>query len=347
MLKEIFVILDGVLTFHYATDPKLTNSDETILSSGLLTAIQNFGEGARSDALDSFTMANEFFIFKKISSSAKTLVGVFEKKTPQNLARDSLNRIFEELNDANLPNEDGFIELNSPAKQELKKRIGKLVSQLFGTKEDVEHVNELLSKRTDIPLAFIFNIYEKKPVTVFARPKPLFKEQQVTDFFLLNSSLNKAFSALNLKGSMTFMTIKSSEYTVSGIFCGKNASIASGSMNRPDSDVTEAALQMCHFYDLNELLGPLKDEIEISNSNFSANGNITDNKGEKISQNASIFLLTLINNINGFFRLITRRNFEIFTIYLTAEKIVKLCIERINSTEDFIIRICNFTRKMI
>ncbi|MHA2306466.1 MAG: hypothetical protein ACXACU_13865, partial [Candidatus Hodarchaeales archaeon] len=74
MLKEIFVIADGILYFHYSCDPSTLDSDETILSSALLTAIQSFSEQARTDALESFVMANEYFLFKKMIPTDKTLV---------------------------------------------------------------------------------------------------------------------------------------------------------------------------------------------------------------------------------------------------------------------------------
>ncbi|MHA2094514.1 MAG: hypothetical protein ACW98F_07795, partial [Candidatus Hodarchaeales archaeon] len=312
MLKEIFVIENGVLLFHYSSDPKKADSDESILSSGLLTAIQDFSEGARADALDSFSMENEFFLFTKFPNSHKTLVGVFEKHTPQALSRKSLIKIFTEIHEANLPDEGGFIELNTPEKDKLKNHILKLSSQLFGTNEDVAYVNELLEKRTDIPLAILLDAIDKKVITNFARPKPLFKQQQVTDFFLLNSTLSKTIPRLGFKGECEYFCINTDEYVVASVFCGKKISIATGSMNSLEEDVLSVALEMCYFSSLNELTGSLGEESEFNSSILLHDGAIEHIKGNKLPGTASVFLLTLINNLNSFTKLLTRRRFVEF-----------------------------------
>jgi hypothetical protein len=341
MLKEIFVIADGVLFFHYSVDPDITNSDDTILSSGLLTAIQNFSEGARSDALESFNMENEYFLFRKFPDSSKTLVGVFETRTPQQLARNSLIQVFNEVIDTNLPDEKGFIDLNTTEKQELKKRIGELISQLFGTKEDAAYVSELLGSRTDIPLAFLLDAYEKKAIAIFAKPKPLFKDQQVKDFFLLNTSLNTTISKLNLSGTLKFSKFKSLEYVIAVVFCGKSISVASGSMNSSENDVTNAALKMCHYDSIEKLIGSSNEEVLKTRARISQSGDITHLKGEKLPTNAAIFLLTLINNVNRFFTQITRRKFDEFTFCLLEDDLIHFKIMRHNDTEEFLIEVSN------
>jgi hypothetical protein len=341
MLKEIFVIADGVLFFHYSVDPDITNSDDTILSSGLLTAIQNFSEGARSDALDSFNMENEYFLFRKFPSSTKTLVGVFETRTPQQLARDSLNQIFNIVIGTNILKEEGLIELNSLEKQELKKQMAELISQLFGTKEDAAYIKDLLGRKTNIPLAFLLDAHEKKPIAVFSRPKPLFKDQQIKDFFLLNSSLHTTVSRLNLHGTSRLCIFKSLEYVVAVVFCGKNISVASGSMNSPEKDVTNAALQMCHIKSIKDFIEYSNEETPNSRTKFSQSGDIKHLEGEKLPLTASVFLLTLINNVNGFFQQITRRKFDQFTCILSEKELTQFRIIRQNNTEEFLIEISN------
>ncbi|MHA1994014.1 MAG: hypothetical protein ACW97Z_05700 [Candidatus Hodarchaeales archaeon] len=343
MLKEIFVIENGVLLFHYSSDPKIVNSDESILSSGLLTAIQDFSEGARSDALDSFTMENEFFLFKKFPNSHKTLVGVYEKHTPQSLSRKSLIKIFTRINDANLPDEKGFVELDTPEKRELKNQILELSIQLFGTEEDVAYVTELLERRTDIPLAILLDATEKKVITKFARPKPLFKQQQVTDFFLLNSTLGKMISRLGLKGECDYFCINTDEYVVATVYCGKKISITTGSMNSLEEDVLSAALQMCYFSSLNDLTGSQGEESEFNSSIFQQDGTIEHVKGTKLPSTASVFILTLINNLNSFSKLLTRRRFVEFQLTTSGESSHKLILQRKGASEDFFLRILRYS----
>ncbi len=343
MLKEIFVIENGVLLFHYSRDPKKANSDESILSSGLLTAIQDFSEGARADALDSFAMENEYFLFKKFPSSQKTLVGVYEKHTPQSLSRKSLIKIFAVINEANLPDEKGFVELDTPEKQSLKNQILELSAQLFGTEEDVAYISELLEKRTDIPLALLLDSIEKKVITKFARPKPLFKQQQVTDFFLLNSTLKKLISRLGLKGDCEYFCIITNEYVVASVYCGKKISVATGSMNSLEDDVLSAALQMCYYATLKDLTGIHGEEYEHNSSVVQTDGTIDHIKGSKLPPTSSVFLLTLINNLNSFSKLLTRRRFVEFRLRISGEQSYTLILQRKGISEDFFLRILSYS----
>ncbi|MFX0085142.1 MAG: hypothetical protein ACFFAU_05680 [Candidatus Hodarchaeota archaeon] len=343
MLKEIFVIADGILFFHYSIDPKSMNSDETILSSGLLTAIQNFSESARTDALDSFTMANEYFLFKKFLNTHKTLVGVFESHTPQKLSRNSLNKIFDLIIKSELPQEEGFINLYSPEKLLLKKQIDKLLNQFFGTKEDAYYVNELISKRTDIPLALLLDANEKKLITKFARPKPLFKDYQVNDYFLLYSTLQTTISRIGLPVNYAYCVIKSDQYCLASVFSGKNISLATGSLNTPVDVVLDAALKMCRFESVTALTGDIGEVKSIKTAKLNKEGVLSHSKGEEFPPMISIYLLTLINNINNFFQTITRRNFIEFSLLLKNESYHKLNIERKNFTEDFIITVIDYS----
>ena len=79
MLKEVFVIEEGILQYHYSSDKDTDDSDDAVLSSGLLTAIRDFSQHARSDVLDSFSTETEYFLFTACPNSRRIIVGVFKE----------------------------------------------------------------------------------------------------------------------------------------------------------------------------------------------------------------------------------------------------------------------------
>ena len=91
VVEEVFVISHGLLYFHFGTEP--TDSDQVILSSGLLSAIRDFSEGTRSSNLDQFSTSTEFFLFEKCCTSDKVIVGVFSRDTSESLARKALAQV--------------------------------------------------------------------------------------------------------------------------------------------------------------------------------------------------------------------------------------------------------------
>ncbi|MFW9919344.1 MAG: hypothetical protein ACFFED_07080, partial [Candidatus Thorarchaeota archaeon] len=93
MLKEVFVIEDGILQYHYSEDHRSDDSDQAVLSSGLLSAIRDFSAQARSDVLQSFATENEYFLFTVCDISKKIIGGVFDRRAPQQVARESLERM--------------------------------------------------------------------------------------------------------------------------------------------------------------------------------------------------------------------------------------------------------------
>ena len=338
MLKEIFLIGEGVLFFHYSPDPKVIDSDESILSSGLLAAIKDFSAGARADALDSFSMEHEYFLFKDYGELHKTLVGVYERDTPQTLARRVLDKIHEVIIEAHLPDEGGMINLASPEKITLKETIAHLVEQTFGSEADAAHLDELLRERTDIQLAFIVNRSTKSLIAKFARPKPLFREQHVRDLFLLISTLEKALTRLNLNGYCTMAIIKSNEYTVAIICSGNKINVATGVLNSPEAAVTEMILQMSHYPSMKSVTGPLDEFSTEDRFHLDDNGRMEHLIGRKFSPPVSLAILTLINNINGLYKLLTRRNFNEFKAFIINDKTHELNITR-EIAKKFLVRL--------
>ena len=130
---------------------------------------------------------------------------------------------------------------------------------------------------------------------------------------------------------------------MASVFCGKKISIATGSMNSLEEDVLSAALQMCYFSSLNSLTGSQGEEKEYSSSIIKHDGTIEHVKGTKLPNVASVFLLTLINNLNSFSKLLTRRRFVEFRLATSGEITYKLVLQRKGVSEDFFLRILSYS----
>ncbi|MFX0092558.1 MAG: hypothetical protein ACFFBD_12410 [Candidatus Hodarchaeota archaeon] len=181
MLKELFLIGAGIPFFYYSKTKAHLDSDEVVLSSGLLSAIKDFSESTRSDIIESFSTEKEYFLFLKCRHSDKTIVGIFDRKLPIPLAKDSLKKIHDliektAIKDETLPSTD------NPEKTELRENISKIVSQLFGSESQAIFIKDLLQDRTNIPLAFLVDINQRELIAHFARPKPLFKQEYVNEY---------------------------------------------------------------------------------------------------------------------------------------------------------------------
>jgi hypothetical protein len=342
MVKEIFLISDGLPFFHYADDETMEDSDRVLLSSGFLGALKNFSETERSDAIESFSMGNEYFLFRRYQNTNKMVVCVFDRDVSQRLARKSLKEIHDLIASTKIPEKTLGIELGTPEEKLLKEKISELVARFFGAEGESDRITELLGQRTDIPLAFLVSVDKKQIIAHFSRPRPLFRQQQVKEFFLLLSTLQTTLSRLELPDSYAYFFIQSAEYTIASVWSGQIASVATGAPTTPEHDVLTAALNMVRYSsldDLNELIG--KERI-ISKAILLKKGELVHEDGKELPTALAVFLSTLCTRINGFFRLLTRRHFSRFEVTVTEDTTRRLAIIRKNSTDDFAFEISQF-----
>ena len=125
MLKEIFVIDRSVLQFHYSSDRSTSDDDKAVLSSGFFSAIQDFSTHARSDALDSFSTENEYFLYLRIPDTDEVLVGVFGRKAPEAFAREAMEKIKQLFTGVPKPEVEGM-QLAAEIKEELREKIDRI-----------------------------------------------------------------------------------------------------------------------------------------------------------------------------------------------------------------------------
>ncbi|TFG13724.1 hypothetical protein EU537_05560 [Candidatus Thorarchaeota archaeon] len=314
MLKEVFLIDEGLLQFHYSNDSSASEDDKAVLSSGLLTALQDFSSQARSGSLESFLTGDEYFLFTKCPETDRVVVGVFHRLAPEELARESLERIQEVFKSADIPDASGK-QLPGDEKQRLRNLIKEIGIHLFDKEYFELHIEELLKNRSDIPLAFLVDTTDNSLVTHFARPKPLFRKSQLDDFRLLYSTLEKSLTSLGIATEYSYFIIKSQGYSAASYNSVRFASVASGAM-RIDSDaVLDVAIKMCvPSGEIPDMADLDQGEIEGVSLLFN-NGILKHERGERLPSMSQVYLSTLVNNADAFFKSVNRRVFTRFDVF--------------------------------
>lgn len=327
MLKEVFVINGGILIFHYSSDQDKSDDDQAVLSSGLLTAIQDFSEHTRFDVLESFSTENEYFIFTKGSKEGQVIVGVFDRRAQRKLAEEALQKVRVIVDSTPWPLDLGR-QLSSEMKESLRERIEIITSQIFGSEQLSAYVNEILSNRTDIPLGFVIDLENRETIASFARPKPLFRDAYAKELLLLHSTLETTLTRLELSESYSYFTVGSQDYVVAVCKSGKFLNIASGAMRTPEENVLTAVANMCYHPSVESLTDGIETETLETKGVLNSSGRIAIQEGKPLPTIANITISTLINNLDKFFRLLNRREFSIFEIITSGPDICRLKFEK-------------------
>ena len=340
MMKEIFVNSHGILVFHYSSEKSDSDSDQAVLSSGLFSAIQDFSAHARSDILESFSTENEYFIFTPCANPERVIVGVFDRRANEQLAREALGKVRDLMSKSELPDFDSE-QMSRERKNELRNNIDTIALQLFGSKQISSHVNELLSNRTDIPLAFVIDANTKEVLTYFARPKPLFRASQANEFLLLHSTLCKTLSRLSISEDYRYFTLGSRQYTTAVCWSGGMICVASGAMQTPALNVLESTAKMCYHQSINSLIELSNNSVLLGCAILRTDGKLKHKEGQSFPPMTEIFLSTLIKNLETFFKALNRRPFEKFTLVAESENKLRLVFEKIESENEIEISVFN------
>lgn len=328
MIREIFLIDRSVLQFHYSSEVETSDDDKAVLSSGFFSAIQDFSAHARSDVLDSFSTENEYFLYLRFPDTEKVLVGVFDRKAPEDFAREAMEKIKSILLDVEMPDIDGM-QLAPDKKGEIRDQISGINIQLFSDERLSTIVIDLLKSRTDIPLAFLVDSSTNSLITSFSRPKPLFKDSQVREFLLVHSTLMKTLENLGMDPSYSYFVIESDDYAVVSCNGGRLLSVASGAMKIPIKNVYEAATGICYadVFDTEiehsvggELIGEL----------IFQDGQVIGSTGKEVPVKAQIFISTLTKNVASLFKSLTRRPFNNFSVIIIGEPSSRVSLSQNN-----------------
>jgi hypothetical protein len=311
MIKEIFLINRSVLQFHYSSDQSASDDDKAVLSSGFFSAIQDFSAHARSDVLDSFSTETEYFLYLRFPDSQRVLVGVFDRKAPEEFAREAMEKIMVLLIQVKFPEIEGM-QLPRNQKDEIREQISQINIQLFSNERLSSIVIDMLEERRDIPLAFLVDSNDSSVIASFSRPKPLFKQSQVREFLLVHSALQKTVESLGIDQDYSYFVMESDDYTVVACNGGRLLSVATGAMRIPKENVYEAATSICYAESFEEEIALTSEETLVGKLIFATNGRVSAKEGRAISQNSIIFISSLIKNIDSMFKILTRRPYQRF-----------------------------------
>jgi hypothetical protein len=327
MLKEIFVIDNGILILHYTKDQAESDSDQAVLSSGFMSALRDFSKETRSELIESLETETEYLLFVSDPDSNRVVVGIFDRKAPQRVAKEALVRIRVLISNTELPTVEG-LQLSPELKASLRKDIDNISTQLFGAEFMDSYMNELLDNRTDISLAFLLDSDDKEVVASFARPKPLFKKEQVSEFLLLHSTLLRTIQKLEIGEYYRYFTLHSSEYSVAVCWSGKILGVTTGVMRATKDNVLEAAAKVC-YHDSVESLVNLEGGSHVEyKAVLQENGNLDSDSKYGLAPMVGVFISTLSNNLDGFFRTVTRRSFETFEMVTQETPVRKLTLSK-------------------
>ncbi|MFX0064933.1 MAG: hypothetical protein ACFFC7_22380 [Candidatus Hermodarchaeota archaeon] len=342
MLKELFLIGHGIPFFYYSSDKMEADLDNVVLSSGLLSAIKDFSESVREDTISHFLTEKEYFLFVKCCDAEKTIVGVFDRGVSERLAKEALSKIQDLITQTSIVKEI-TPKVDTPEREVLKEKISLVVSQLFAAEGEADFIEQLLQQRSNIPLAFLVDIDQRKSIAHFARPKPLFRPEQVREFLLLFSTLIRSLSKLGLPETYSYFVIRSREYVTASCLTGEIASVATGALQSSTEEVLDAAIKMRHYSSINDFVSFSIEGSLMNRSSLLSNGNLIHEEGEPLSTISGVFLSTLINNVNGFFKLLSRRNFDEFEVIVGKETKKSLVIHRKESSNDFIVELFQYS----
>jgi len=326
LLKEVFVIYEGLLSFHYLRSGESSDSDQAILSSGLLSAIRDFSQQARSNALESFYSENEFFLFSAMHARGLVMACVFERDAPQKVANEAVSRIRDLLDSVEIPTSG--LQLEEQKKDQLRKSIEEIVVQLFGVEDIEARAHQILDNRTDIPLAFVLDITQRKTMAKFARPRPLYREEQVQEFLLVHDTLLRVLGKIGPYESYRYFVLDTNDYSIAGCWSGRMLSVTTGSMRTPGNVVLDVAGLLCH-QPLNAADGSVTEtHVRVNRSRLTKDGDVIHEEGWVLPPLTGIFLSTLVNNLGSFIRLLTRRSFDRFEAVFSTAPEMKLILQR-------------------
>jgi hypothetical protein len=326
MLKEIFVIDSGVLLFHYTKDREASDSDRAVLSSGFMSAIRDFSKETRSEVVDSLSTETEYILFTSNVNTGVITAGVFDRKAPEHVVREALEKAHELVSSVEIPTSGR--QLNPDQKDDLRNKLETLSAQFFGTEYLNSYVNQLLESRTDISLTFLLDSEKKEVVAKFARPQPLYKEEHVREFLLAHSTLLRALSRLGISEGYKYFTIQSPEYAVASCWSGNLLSVTSGAMRTSMRSVLDAAAAVCYHASTNSLAALKLSPDLVTKAILKEDGDLAHIAGQQLPSVSGVFLSTLANNLDGFFRSVTRRSFESCTIISKSVPIRELRLSR-------------------
>ncbi|OLS27921.1 MAG: hypothetical protein HeimC2_09490 [Candidatus Heimdallarchaeota archaeon LC_2] len=204
MLKEIFVIEDGINVFHYVTGDDIANQTDPVLTSGFLSALQSFTTQTRSGSINSYTSETENVFFKKIENTNKQLVAIFSKKTDETMAQALINQIDRILSKSPIMFEINVDLSDTREGKKLKIKIENLIKHPTSQKSQIELATKLFD---DSSVDFLVIYDYKKHKSLLKRHSGKDRKLLFSKYLaLVHIKISNFISQLNLGSEYSMVT---------------------------------------------------------------------------------------------------------------------------------------------
>ncbi|MCE7736476.1 MAG: hypothetical protein GPJ54_16465 [Candidatus Heimdallarchaeota archaeon] len=321
MLKEIFVIEDGVNIFHFAPNSTSNNVDP-VLSSGFFSALQSFTH-SRSSEINSYSSESEIVIFKNIMSTNKNLVAIFSTKADEAYAERMLNRIEKIICKSKIMFQMNIDHTGSTEGNKIKNRIEKLLKLSTSQKAQIELANKLF-KSHDSDLLIIYDIKKRK--SVLRKADNEIKKSFANELIILDEALDALIQQLNLGEEYNFVTVETDNKHISIFKDDKKVTFAQGS-SRSD-DYVKLPLIINGYIETDEFLDEFLYLTELSKWKMDQDNSFSVIRGTapywREEQSCSDLVEKAYNFMNNLFGDI----FFKIQIYISNPKMSQLIIQR-------------------
>jgi len=303
MLKELFVLKNGTPLFYWSGESVDEETiDQSLLSSGILSAISSFSEETRSSAVDSFTSEKEVFQFLKLGKFNAIIVGAFAIDITEEMAKLVLNHLKSELLEQEIIREETLNELNAVEKEDFAKQIPNLIANMMDDEIKQSYLTNLVQRVEGVFLAYSIKLDSREVNWKYASPPPMYRSEYLNDTLLIMRIATNMIQKLGLGENMKLLTMQNKERIIAISDNGYNLNTIVSSLAARDK--LEKVVMRMGYQD--SLLGSIEIGDRLAKYQFSA-GNLEHHSGNAIlPPNAHIFLTTLMNNVSNIFGKIFR-----------------------------------------
>lgn len=322
MLKEIFVIEDGINVFHYATN-KSSNNVDPVLTSGFLSALQSFTSHSRSSQINSYTSESELVIFKQIEDTNKNLVAIFSNKTDEVYAETMLNRIDKLISKSKIMFEINVDVTLTREGERIKKRIEKLL--LLSTSQKAQ--NEIASNLFKSHKLDFLSIYDvKKKKSNFRIAETEIKKSFANELVELDNEITNFVKQLNLGEDYNFVILESDNNRISFFKSENKVTFCKGSA-RGDDHIS-IPLNINGYVDSDDFLGEFMYLSEMTKWRMGSDNTFNAIKGNPPYYRDEQTCSTIVDQFATFMENLFGDLFFKIQIYVSGPKISQIMILR-------------------
>lgn len=335
MLKELYILKDGVLHFYYTSENPTSRNldDKTILSSGLFSAIQSFVKEHRSSSLSNFTTGEELFLFKTIPNDPREIVFVVDQHQYQTSQGEELIQTLSDVvtHSKLMSTHPKVTNLNSEEAVELRKGIHDATVQFYSS-IDSETLQSLLRNHHEVERAFVFR--EDKIIAMHGRTNTKLQADIERETSLLFSVINRSLLNLRLANELRYLRTETNNGTILITKHLSSAFILVAPQNFVDSTLREVLQSHPYLNAFNEHLKKGEEAFTLETQFLlTEKGEIVFKSGSSPGPKAGIFYSTTLNALNNYSKLLVKRKIAGVTGLLGTNNLVKVLVTTKKGTE--------------